>query len=129
MGQTQKNGWAKNWWINEIGGLNNKLGGPVPGRPTRSVATVAVMQELKYLQPCKNSNILMLTLNASERQYRLMSIFIFIYVSFHLHVVQNDLYDSNNFRKSVYRSMLSINVTVLILRTANSSLSLAWLYT
>ena len=33
-GVGQKTGWA-----NKLGGLNTKLGGPVPGRPTCSAAT------------------------------------------------------------------------------------------
>ena len=41
MGQTQKNGGGelKTWRANKLGRPNTKLGGPVPGRPTRNAAT------------------------------------------------------------------------------------------
>ena len=36
MGHNTKNGWAqKICWANELGGPNTKVGGPVPGKPTR----------------------------------------------------------------------------------------------
>ena len=38
VGQTQKMDGSKHL-ANKLGGPNTKLGGPVPGRPTRSAAT------------------------------------------------------------------------------------------
>ena len=34
-------GGQKNWRANELGGPNNELGGPVPGKPIRSVSTAS----------------------------------------------------------------------------------------
>ena len=39
VGQTQKWMGQKTWRANKLDGPNNELGGPVPGRPTRSAAT------------------------------------------------------------------------------------------
>ena len=41
VGQIQKSG-QKTWRANKLGGPNSKLGGPVPGRPTRSAVTAVV---------------------------------------------------------------------------------------
>ena len=39
VGKTQKVGLPKDLGANKLGGLNTKLGGPMPGRPTHSAAT------------------------------------------------------------------------------------------